>query len=471
MKEFSTFYDNIVRNGYSFGTGVWSVIDPSIKMFLDEYGVYKPNIDNYKSSNISSEVFEKIKSVTVESGDALNEDVISKKLFGDIDGVNYNKELGYYKSLYAGHVTEGNFRENASSGGFGTWIFKELLDRQLIEGVIHVKQAFSDSDNVFFKYGISRTVEEICAGSKTKYYPVELSEVLSIVKSMPGRYAIIGIPSFISSVRLLAEEDEIFKERILFTIGLICGHQKSSKFSESLAWQCGINPKNVTYMDFRHKMKNEVSSNYGVLVKGYIDNKEVTVEKKMSELVGSDWGHGFFKTKASDFTDDVMNETADVTLGDAWLPEYVNDSNGNNVILIRNPIIEKIIEDGIKSKKINVSMISPESMFQSQAAHYRHTRDELSYRLFKKDKHKEWRPKKRVESSNDLSIFRKKVQDWREIIARQSHIKYKEAVEKNDFSYYKNEMSAYTKKYNFLYKMKRIQRMGLKKFLRKLIIH
>lgn len=470
MKDFTTFYNNIMSNGYSFGTGVWTAIDPSIKMILDEYGIYKPDIDDSKLTSTSNEVFEKLKRVTVESGDALNEDIISGKLFGSIDGIHHNNELGYYKSLYAGHVVEGNFRKNASSGGFGTWIFKELLDRQLIDGVIHVKQTSSDSDSILFKYGISRTIEEICAGSKTKYYPVELSEVLSIVKSTPGKYAVIGIPSFITSVRLLAEEDEIFKERIVFAIGLICGHQKSSKFSESLAWQCGIKPENITYIDFRHKLKNEASSNYGILVKGYIDGKEVTVEKKMSELVGSDWGHGFFKTKASDFTDDVMNETADVTLGDAWLPEYVNDSDGNNVILVRHPIIERIIEEGIKSKKIKVSKISPETMFQSQAAHYRHTKDELSYRLFKKDQNKEWRPKKRVEASNDLSIFRKKVQDWREIIARQSHIKYKEAVEKNDISYYINSMSKYTKKYNLLYKIRRIQKKGLKNILKKLII-
>lgn len=40
--------------------------------------------------------------------------------------------------------------------------------------------------------------------------------------------------------------------------------------------------------------------------------------------------------KACDFCDDVFAETADIALGDAWLPEYVQDGNGTNVVVTRN---------------------------------------------------------------------------------------------------------------------------------------
>ncbi|HFU5884200.1 TPA: coenzyme F420 hydrogenase/dehydrogenase beta subunit N-terminal domain-containing protein, partial [Enterococcus faecium] len=136
-------------------------------------------------------------------------------------------------------------------GGFATWILKELLEQKYVDYVINVKA--TQHPEKLFSYSISKSVEEIIKGSKTKYYPVELSEVLKIVKEVPGKYAIIGLPSFIMELRLLSEIDETIKERITFMIGLVCGHQKSSKFADILAWQCGIKPGELKSIDFRKK--------------------------------------------------------------------------------------------------------------------------------------------------------------------------------------------------------------------------
>lgn len=391
----------------------------------------------------------------------MSEDDISKKLFGSINRIKYDKKIGYFQSLYAGHVVEGNYRQNASSGGMGTWIFKELFEKDMIDGVIHVKKNTNEDSSVLFEYDISRSVQEIIDGAKTKYYPVEFSKVIEIVKKTPGRYAIIGIPSFIMAIRLLAEQDEIIKERIKYTIGLVCGHQKSSKFSESLAWQVGIKPGNLKHIDFRKKLLDRPASNYGVEMTGIIDGKEVTITKPTDELIGQNWGQGFFKVEASDFTDDVMNETADVTLGDAWLPEYTKDSKGNNIVVVRNTEIDNLIKEGINSGRLNLDELDKEIIFRSQAAHYRHTYDELAYRLYKKDKSKEWRPQKRVQASNNIPRLRRHVQDLREEISIRSHIIYKKAVEMDDFDYFKSEMNKLSKKYNNIYKIITIQSIGV----------
>ncbi|UJF15255.1 Coenzyme F420 hydrogenase/dehydrogenase, beta subunit C-terminal domain [Jeotgalibaca sp. MA1X17-3] len=312
-----------------------------------------------------------------------------------------------------------------------------------------------------FQYDISRSVDEIKAGAKTKYYPVELSKVLKIVKDTPGKYAVIGIPSFIMALRLLAEQDKVIKERIKFTVGLICGHQKSSKFSESLAWQVGIKPGNLKHIDFRKKLLDKPANNYGVELTGMINEKEVTIIKPTKELLGQNWGQGFFKPIASDFTDDVMNVTADITLGDAWLPEYTQDSKGNNVVVVRNPRIDDLIKEGIRTGMLNLDKVDNETIFRSQESHYRHTHDELAYRLYKKDKVNKWRPLTIVQSSNDIPFLRKKVQDLREEISTESHISYKKAVELDDLDYFKDEMEKLSKKYVLLYKLILIQNKGM----------
>lgn len=447
-----------VKKKFSEASGTTALLDDNIKMFFNEYGVYEEHVS---IMNENENLDPDIEYISPNLNISINESIIASRLYGNIKGIQFDERLGYYSSLYAGYVQEGSYRENASSGGMGTWIFKELFEKNLIDGVIHVKMNTNENDKAMFQYDISRSIEEIKEGSKTKYYPVELSKMLKIVKEVPGRYAVVGIPSFIMAIRLLADKDEIIKERIKFTVGLICGHQKSSKFAEAIAWQVGIKPGKLKYINFRKKLLDKPANNYGVEITGIIDDKEVTIVKPTKELLGQNWGQGFFKTQASDFTDDVMNETADITLGDAWLPEYTKDSKGNNVIVVRNPIIDEIIKEGIQLGKLKLDIVDNETIFRSQAAHYRHTHDELSYRLYKKDKKNEWRPQKRVEASKNIPLLRRKVQDLREEISTQSHIVYKKAVELDDLEYFKTEMGKLSKKYNQLYKIMTIQNKGI----------
>ena len=437
---------------FSEASGSCAIVDKNISILLNEYGIYEEKIllnDDYELDSL-------IEYVCPNLNDKVDESLVSKKLYGDIDNINYDEKIGYYVSLYAGYVKEGDYREKGSSGGMGTWILKELFEKDLIDGVIHVKENSDKDSAILFKYDISNSIEEIKSGSKTKYYPVEFSEVLKKVKEQPGRYAIVGIPSFIMAIRLLSEKDEIIKERIKYTIGLVSGHQKSSKFAESLAWQVGIKPGSLKHINFRKKLPNRSSNDYGVEITGEIDGKIVSIIKPTKELLGQNWGEGYFKPLTSDFTDDVMNETADITLGDAWLEEYEKDDKGNNIIIVRNLVIESLIQDGIKNDKLNLDIVNANTINRSQAAHYRHTHDELSYRLFKKDKVNQWRPKKRVEASNNISFLRRRVQDMREEISTKSHLVYKKAVELDDLDYFKKEMKKLSKKYNNFYKLIRI---------------
>lgn len=450
------------RKIYSESSGSMAVVNEKIKMNFNEYGMYDEKIMEEDNA-----LFDPISAFVSPNFNAkINEDYIASRLYGNLNNINFDSRLGHYLSLYAGHVTEGDYREHASSGGMGTWIFKELFDNDLIDGVIHVKENLDKTSDVMFRYDISRSIEEIKEGAKTKYYPVEFSDVLKKVKDIPGRYAIVGIPSFIMAVRLLAEKDEIIKERIKYTVGLICGHQKSSKFAESLAWQVGIKPGNLKHIDFRKKLLDKPANNYGVQFTGIVDNKEVTITKPTKELLGHNWGEGFFKVRASDFTDDVMNETADITLGDAWLREYTKDSKGNNVIIVRNPVIEDLIIEGMRSDRLRLDKVDKETLFRSQASHYRHTHDELAYRLYKKEKNNEWYPTKRIKPSKRTPYLRRKVQDLREEISVSSHVIYKKAVELDDLDYFKSEMGKLSEKYRRIYLLLTIQKKGVKGVLK-----
>lgn len=458
---------SVLKNEYDIRSGVYSAIDNSIEMRLNEYGEYTTILT--ESATNSRSTMERLSRVSAMSNESLDESTVAKNLFAPIPNIEFSDVIGYHLGLFAGHVIEGNYRKYASSGGFTTWLLKELLERRLIDGVIHVKR--STSKTVLFEYGISTTIQQVRDNAKTRYYPAELSGALNQIRNMPGKYAITGIPSFIMEVRLLASQDPEIGKKIAYTFGLICGHQKSTKYAESLAWQSGIKPGNLVSIDFRKKIPGSPANKYATEMTGIINGKEVTVTKRQEELFGSHWGHGFFKTKLSDYTDDALNETADVALGDAWLPEYTRDGLGNNILIVRNQKILSIIQDGAKRGLVKIDILTADDIIKSQPGLIHHTRDDLPYRLFKKDAANEWRPIKRVSPSNKVPYLRKKVQDIREEIREKSHTNYRRAVELDDWSYFERSMRPLLRRYSLLYVLVQTRRRGLAWFIKKALKH
>ena len=147
------------------------------------------------------------------------------------------------------------------------------------------------------------------------------------------------------------------------------------------AWQCGIEPGNLIAIDFRKKLPGFDANRYGIEVTGWQDGQVVTRISPVRDLYGHDWGKGFFKYKACDYCDDVVAETADVVVGDAWLPEYVKNSQGTNVVVVRHPLIRDLIDKGVSTGQINLDCISADEIAKSQKSGLNHRREGLAYRL------------------------------------------------------------------------------------------
>jgi Coenzyme F420-reducing hydrogenase, beta subunit len=435
-----------IRGGYSVQSGVFAAVNPKVQVEINKFGQFEARAN---WSDLSDAELETLARVSAMSNSEVNEDVLGRMLFGDVPGIKHEPLLGYHLDIYAGYVKTGNYRATSSSGGIATWLLVQLVEKGLVDGVIHVRPACTDG--LLFEYSISRTVEEVRAGAKSRYYPMDLSKVLRTAKQAGGRYAVTGIPSFITEIRLLAEQDPDFKRAIAYTVGLICGHQKSTKYAEAIAWEHGIPPGSLRSVDFRKKIEGKAADEYITELKGVVGGTEKAVAKEASEVFVSSWSHGFFKAKFSDFTDDLFNETADIALGDAWLPQYSGDYRGTSLIITRNPVIAEIVSEGFKSGDLHLEFLNSESAIRSQPGLVRHAYDELPYRLSRADRRGIWRPSKRVQASDQIPFLRKKIQDVREQIAEQSHIHYLKAVELGDWSYFVRKMKPLVDRHSLLY--------------------
>ncbi|THK37920.1 coenzyme F420 hydrogenase [Ensifer sp. MPMI2T] len=374
-------------------------------MRLDRYGQFKPTASRHPRSFAELCPF---------SPYAWNEDDIARERFAS---ARYrDPRIGRFEAAYVGYVRECSFRTDGSSGGMASWTAASLLEENLVDGVAHVVPRCEGSGPLFH-YRISRTPEDIRAGAKSRYYPVELSAVIDEMRRRPGRYAIVGIPCFIKALHLLCLQDPLLRERLTFTLGLFCGHMKSARFVESIAWQLGERIEAVADIDFRLKGTGRPANWYTAHLVLKDGN---TRSKDWWHLADGDWGAGFFQNAACNFCDDVVAETADISFGDAWVEPYASDGRGTNVVVVRSPLLRDLVDRARNQGRLELQEVDSAFVVRTQAAGFRQRREGLAFRLNRQ--RPGVTPKKRIAPQRAGLDARRMAIYWlRRLVSAQSH--------------------------------------------------
>ncbi len=364
------------RSGLCIGCGACvAQADESIAaMRFDGYGQLKPVWSRHGEGHNPQQFGQ----ICPFSPHSRNEDEIAAARFPSAR--HSDPLIGRFEAAYVGHVEEGTFRSDGSSGGLANWTAAELLEKNLVDGVAHVVPRSEDEDDrqPLFRYRISRTMEGVREGAKSRYHPVELSGVVDEMRRRPGRYAVVGIPCFVKAVHLLCLQDPVLRERIAFTLGLFCGHMKSARFVESFAWQMGERIGTVSGVDYRLKDARRPANWY----MAHLRLKDgSTRSRDWWHLVDGDWGAGFFQNSACNFCDDVTAETADISFGDAWVEPYTSDGRGTNVVVIRSPLIHDLIGRAAGEGRLELREVDSVFVVRTQAAGFRQRREGLAFRL------------------------------------------------------------------------------------------
>lgn len=397
-------FQAIARGNFCSGCGACAVAtDGRLPVLMQRDGSYGPDLTAAGADDLATAA-----RVCPFSSHGPDEDVIAQRLFPDLP---HHWAIGRHRATLVGHVAEPDYRARGSSGGLTSWIAARLLAAGEIDGVVHVKPGGTAGSGPLFSYGVSTSVEELGRGAKSRYYPVELSAILLALKQGPGkRYAFVGVPCFLKALRRLADADPEISDMVAVTIGLFCGHQKSAHFAAYLAWQAGIAPEDLATIDFRHKLEDRAASDYAMQATA-ADGRVVT--RRMAELDGRDWGQGWFRLKACDYCDDVVAETADLSVGDAWLPGWVDDWRGTNVAVVRSERMLQHLEAGMADTSLAMQPLSADDVARSQDAGLRHRREGLAWRLHRATMAGEWAPTKRVAPHAGLAPGQQRVLEIR----------------------------------------------------------
>ena len=77
----------------------------------------------------------------------------------------------------------------------------------------------------------------------------------------------------------------------------------------------------------------------------------------------------------------IYAETADICLGDAWLPAYRDEWRGTNIVVVRSPHLQALLLEGAGSGEIELEELSHADMVASQGGNFRHRRVGVAVRV------------------------------------------------------------------------------------------
>ena len=310
--------------------------------------------------------------------------------------------LGNYLKCHVGHSNDEEIRYNSSSGGLVTQLLVFALERGLIDGALVTRMR--KNNPLEPRPFIARTREEIISASKSKYCPAATNEALRCVLKEDGRFAVVGLPCHIHGIRKAEENMKALKDRIVLHVGLMCSHTVSFSGTEFLLKKLGMSRERIAEIAYRGQGWP------GSMLIKLRNHSHLSVP-----YVGR-WNAYwpvfscfFFTPMRCLMCPDETNELADISFGDAWLPESKNERNGESIVVTRTGKGEEILSLAYSSGAISLWPVKGEKVKRSQAEPLKFKKDDITIRLAMIEssgrKIPDFNPKRYSSSSSSLSSF------------------------------------------------------------------
>jgi len=249
--------------------------------------------------------------------------------------------LGNYLKCYIGYATNYKIRYNSASGGLVTTLLLFALEEGMIDGALVTKM--SEDNPLEPQPFIATTREEIISAAKSKYCPVPANIALKEILKKEGKFAIVGLPCHIHGIRKVVLVNKKLRDRIVLHLGLFCSSPMTFKGTDFVLQKYRLTKENIAHLDYRGEGWP------GYMRIQFKDGAEKLIPK--SEY-GIFHGLGFFTPSRCALCCDQINELADISLRDAFLPEFEEDRIGTSVIICRSKAGENLLQHATGKGKI-----------------------------------------------------------------------------------------------------------------------
>lgn len=331
------------EHSHCTGCGTCAGICPrnNIEMQRGQEGTYFPIFKDFNCQACS---------LCVEACPGRSTDLASAKHLS-LGEVSYDQMIGHFMNCYVGHSADKVLRLRSSSGGLASEIAAFAIEAKWVDGVVVTKM--KEGNPLEPKVFVARTREEVISASGSKYCPVPVNISIKCLLNHHEKFAVVGLPCHIHGLRKAEFLNSNLRSKISLHIGLFCNHTVNFWGTEFLLGKIGLERTKVARLSYRES--------------GWPGDFTVTLHggDKMRIPMDVYWrlffSQNFFTPLRCTFCSDMTNEKADLSLGDAWLPELVKES----IIVTRTQKGEQILREATERGRIHIRKISSGDVVRS----------------------------------------------------------------------------------------------------------
>lgn len=271
----------------------------------------------------------------------------------------YSPFLGCFENCYLGHSTNINIRWNATSGGLITSILAFCFKTGLIDCAI---VASSGNENPLISRAIIATSEkEILQACGSRYAPIPMNAAIKKALAISDKIAVVGLPCHLQSLKRAEQQIQQIKKKVILRLGMFCSHNVSLRAVDFILLHKKLKKENILEFNYRGKgwpSGIRVKTRQGTIV--YTPNSNSIWTSLFSSFV--------YSTPYCLSCTDQTNELADISFGDAWLPDVVErDKIGRSICIVRSACGASIFAQAEEAKAISVTHLDPRRVVDSQA--------------------------------------------------------------------------------------------------------
>ena len=285
----------------------------------------------------------------------------------------YGSLCGQHINLYTGWSNDFGIRRSGTPGGLATHIVKFLFENEEIDSVILVRSK-KDSPLGLESY-LGLNVRDIYQGAKSKYQLVSFDKSLQEARTKKvKKLAIVGLPCHIQAIHRAEEYDSFLKNRVAIKIGIFCGYNATRDFLRFFIEKENLHEKDIVRVKYREG--NWYNSDYVI----FETRDKIFKFSFRTSYLNAIWKGHLFLQKACAFCPDVVGESADISLGDAWLPEFSANEEGVSLCLTKSEKGEGIINKMLRYKELILIKRSIEDLFTAQFSQFLFKKQKRFYR-------------------------------------------------------------------------------------------
>ena len=339
----------VVRTGVCTGCGMCAALCPThaISMCITQRGLWEPCIESRLCMDCGY-------CLEVCGRHNVGHEPLEAALVG---AENFHQLLGRFRATFRGHASDEHMRWAATSGGLATVLLTMGFELGWIDAVIVT--AADPMDPTVTKPFVACSVEQVLQARGARYAP---SPVNSCVREAQqyDRVAVVGLPCHIVSLRKAEGISKELRRKIVLHLGLFCSHTVSL-FGTEFVYRC-LKIDRDRIADFRYRGDGWPSGIHIRTSNGH----EVQLPNQ-----GSLWTQMFmsfiFAAPYCLRCIDHTAELADLSLGDAWLPEVLaSDRLGESVVIVRSVTGSQWLDAALKSGRLHVEELAVQRVIESQ---------------------------------------------------------------------------------------------------------